>query len=211
MMGHKAQYGVKFVGYLATVIVRKYGRELEYASLDFVTGMASVHAQWGWVSSMRLDLGPFVKNLRQHASELQQLLAQRAARGIEQSAESRLSTSIDRKMVTLSCGKSDAICVSTGTNVNKFIRQITKRFLEIERVVEQAEQVGSRIKRRPYSEYIDEIAKTGICRVEGHGFGLFVNGRLIFYPNYQVALVRQAGENSFEVHPLETTNIESHN
>src|SRR5262245_15189533 len=108
MMGHKAQYGVTFVGYLATVIIRKYGRELEYANLDFLTGMTSVRAEWGWVRSMRLDLGPFVKNLPQHASELQQLLAQRAARGIEQSAESHSSTSTDRKMVTLSCGKSDA-------------------------------------------------------------------------------------------------------
>jgi hypothetical protein len=95
-------------------------------------------------------------------------------------------------MVTLSYGE-DEICAAPDTGLRKFIRQITKRFLEIEAVLEQAEPVGSRIKRRPYDEYIDEIGKTGLCRVEAFGFGLYVDGTLIFYPNYQVALVKPGG------------------
>jgi len=142
-MGHKPRYGVQFVGYSARVIIRKYGPVRQCAYLDFVTGKAFVHAEcgaeFGWVTSMRLDLlGPFVKKLPQYARELEQHLAQ-------------LSTT-DSQMMTLSCGESDKIYVSPRMNVNKFIRQITKRFLEIELVLEQAQQVGSRINRRPYRD-----------------------------------------------------------
>jgi hypothetical protein len=42
-MPDKARYGVKFVGYSAFVIARKYGREIDYAQLDFVAGGASIH------------------------------------------------------------------------------------------------------------------------------------------------------------------------
>jgi hypothetical protein len=48
----------------------------------------------------------------------------------------------------MSCGENE-ICAAPETDVRKFIRQITKRFLEIEAVLEQAELVGSRIKRGP--------------------------------------------------------------
>ena len=54
------------------------------------------------------------------------------------------------------------------------------RFLEIEQVLEQTEKIGSEIKRRPYSEYIDGIEKTGRCQVEVHGIALYVDGRLDF-------------------------------
>jgi hypothetical protein len=44
-MPRKAKYAVQFVGYLASVIAReKYGREVEYATLDFVSGATSIHA-----------------------------------------------------------------------------------------------------------------------------------------------------------------------
>jgi hypothetical protein len=178
-MAHKVQYGVKFVGYSADVI--KKGCESAYATLDFVTGHASVHADQGWVSSKRADLGPFVRSLPKLITELQQRLCQRSnepalARGGE--------------MVRISCGENEKICAAPEVDVRKFIRQVTKRFLEIEAVLEQADRVGSRIKRRPYSEYIDEIGKTGVCRVEVHGTGLYVNGKLIFYPDYQVLFVK---------------------
>jgi hypothetical protein len=41
------RYGVKFVGYSADVIARKYGRDVEYAVLDFVSGAASMNADGG--------------------------------------------------------------------------------------------------------------------------------------------------------------------
>ncbi len=105
-------------------------------------------------------------------------------------------------MISLPCGP-NTVSVAPGTDIKRFIRQVTERFTEIEQVLEQAEEIGLGIKRRPYSEYIDEIAETGMCRVEGHGFGLFVDGKLLFYPNHQVALVRKAGENTFEMHSLD--------
>jgi hypothetical protein len=84
--------------------------------------------------------------------------------------------------------------VAPGTVINRFTRQLTKRFIEIERVLEQAEEIGLRIKRRPYSEHLDDV-KTGIWPVEIHGFALFVDGRLIFYPSYQVGLIKEQGSN----------------
>ena len=193
-MAHKVQYGVKFVGYSAEVI--RKGCEAAYATLDFVTGHASVHADQGWVSSKRTDLGPFVQNLPKLATELQQRLCLRADRELK-------GIALRSERVTLSYGE-DKIFAAPDTNVKKFIRQITKRFIEVEQVLEQAQLVGSRIKRRPYAEYIDEIEKTGLCRVEAHGFGLFFGGKLMFYPGYQVALVKPTrGPDTFEVHMLD--------
>jgi hypothetical protein len=105
-------------------------------------------------------------------------------------------------MVSVSFGP-NAVLVAPGTVINRFIRQLTERFIEIERVLEQAEEIGLRIKRRPYSEYLDEIAKTGISRLEGHGFGLFFDGRLIFYQSYKAVLVKERGPNLFQVFPLD--------
>jgi len=71
-MQREAQYGVKFVGYSAYVIARgKYGHEVEYATLDFVSGAASMHADGGWVLvPKRIDLEPFLKGLPEIANEL---------------------------------------------------------------------------------------------------------------------------------------------
>jgi hypothetical protein len=192
-MTHKVQYGVKFVGYSAEVI--RKGCEVAYAKLDFVTGHASVHTDQGWVSSKRTDLGPFVQNLPKLATELQQRLSLRSDGELKEIA-------LSSEMVTLLYGE-DKIFAAPDTNVKKFIRQITKRFIEVEQVLEQAELVGSRIKRRPYAD-IDEIEKTGLCRVEAHGFGLFFGGKLMFYPGYQVALVKPTRRpDTFELHMLD--------
>jgi hypothetical protein len=48
-------------------------------------------------------------------------------------------------------------------------------------VLEQAENIGLQIVRRPYAEYIDEINETGIARVECHGIGVFGEGKLTFH------------------------------
>jgi hypothetical protein len=98
--------------------------------------------------------------------------------------------------ITLSFGENE-ICVAPGADLTKFIRQIVKHASEVQHVLEQAEKIGSRIKRRPYSEYLDEIEETGLARVESHGFGLFVDGKLIFHPNHQVAFVRPQGADLF--------------
>jgi hypothetical protein len=194
-MAHNAKYGVKFVGYSAHVI--RKGREVEYAALDFVTGRACVNADQGWVNSKRADLGAFVGRLPTLSTELQQRFCRRSDPSFKETDFARSS-----EMVRILCGENE-ICVAPETDVRKFIRQITKRFLEIEAVLEQAELVGSRIKRRPYGEHIDEIRKTGLCRVEVFGFGLYLDGKLIFYPNYQVALVKPGRPNVFEVHALD--------
>ena|SRR5260370_2798689 len=79
-MPGKARYGVKFVGYSAFVIARKYGRKIDYAHLDFEAGGASIHGDGGLVIvPNRTDLGPFLKTLPELANELRELLHQGAA------------------------------------------------------------------------------------------------------------------------------------
>jgi hypothetical protein len=117
-------------------------------------------------------------------------------------------------MITLSCGQ-NTISIAPCTKITKFIRQVTQRFTEVEQVLEQAEEIGLQIKRRPYSEHIDEIAETGLSQIEAFGFALFIDGKLIFQPDYQVLLVGPVGtrgdsssinadiENRRSVHSLE--------
>jgi hypothetical protein len=70
-MPRKAKYGVQFIGYSARVIAReKYGREVDYAMLDFVSGATSMHADGGWVMvPKRTDVEPFLKNLPKLAND----------------------------------------------------------------------------------------------------------------------------------------------
>ena len=59
--------------------------------------------------------------------------------------------------------------VNGGADVERFVRQLARRYRAIEPILEQAERVGSEIERLPYDDYIDEIAKTGISRVVSYG------------------------------------------
>jgi hypothetical protein len=203
-MPREPRYGVKFVGYSADMIARKYGRDVEYAMLDFVSGGALMRADGGWAAVPKwIDLGPFLKDLPKLANEIQEaLLRQRNGELSQQTTSLPEQTGAAGDMVTVSWGP-NTVCIAPGTEINRFIRQLTKRFIEIKQVFGQAEEIGLRIKRRPYSEYLDEIAKTGICRVEGHGFALFVDGRLIFYPRHQVVLVKELGPTLYQLFPLD--------
>jgi hypothetical protein len=149
----------------------------------------------------RVDLKPFLESLPKLAGEIQEALPrQRNGETLQQPIGVSERGAADY-MVSLSFGP-NTVSLFPGTVINRFIRQLTKRFIEIEQVLEQAEEIGLRIKRRPHSEYLDGSAKTGFCRVEGHGFALSVDGRLIFYPSYQVVLVKRQGSNLFSIVPV---------
>ena len=199
-MRHKPKYGVMFVGYSAYVSARKYGRERDYAQLDFVSGAAFLRADCGWVEAAnRVELGRFVRSLPGLVKELEGVLCKRAA-------STGAATYVD-----LSKGQNN-IWIAPDAEVKHFVLQITKRFTEIENLLEQAEQIGASIERRPYSEYLEHIEKTGLCRVESHGFALFKDGRLIFFPNHQVVFTKPTERPIvFQVHALEpTTNGDAH-
>jgi hypothetical protein len=205
-MPAKARFGVKFIGYTAYLGARKYHREIDYAELSFLTGTASILADGGWVKVRnRADLGPLMKILPDLANELRERLREGAAQVPQESVGSSMTRTAD-DLIKLSHGQSE-VCVLPGTDVNRFIRQIIKHFTEIEQGLEEVEQIGSRIKRRPYSEYVDEIERTGLVRVEVHGFGLFLHGRLIFQPDYQVGFAKPITSDIFEVHLLESANV----
>jgi hypothetical protein len=86
------------------------------------------------------------------------------------------------------------IRVPAGADPRKAIQQLTAKFRRLEPVLQQAEIISARIERRPYSEYLDEIKKTGIGRVEIHGIGLFKHGKLTFHPLNSTALVRERAD-----------------
>jgi hypothetical protein len=84
-----------------------------------------------------------------------------------------------------------SIALRPGTDIRKFLLRLrnglTEKFVQ---VLEQAGAVGASIERRPYSEFLKEIKQTGASRVESHGYGLFIGGRLNFYPLKQTAFTR---------------------
>jgi hypothetical protein len=199
---------VRYVGYSAYVIVRKYTREVQYATLDFVSGavLISVDDRGFVMVPKRVDLEPLLTELPKLADELQNLVRQREAELLQQ------ATSLSERTVgaiRVPFGRNQ-VTVYPGTEMTRFIQQITQRVKGIKLVLKQAEEIGLGINRRPYSEYINGIAKTGLSRVEYHGDAYFVDGRLIFYPDYKVAFMRQKGENLFEGYSLDSdTKIES--
>jgi hypothetical protein len=195
-MPGKVKYGVKFVGYAGYVVNR---REVMYAMLDFITAAVWLHADCGQVRASRLvNLGPFLKRFPEVATELEARLREGAAPEHEQCAELASMRGTASDVVTLHVGEY-LILLDRNADVNKFVRQLNKRFLEIEQVLEQAEQIGSRIARRPYCDYINEIAETGLARVEVHGYGLFIDGTLKFQPSPQVFLTKQREPRRFEL------------
>jgi hypothetical protein len=155
-------YGVQFVGYSARVIAwRGNGPKKHYGALDFVSGAASILADDGFVSARnRGELAALVHTLPEKIKA--EVLPQ------------EIHLNPDRPNI----------------DKDRFARQITRRFVNIEHVLEQVEEIGCTIRRRPYSEFIDEIAATGCSRVEYHGSALLVGGKLVFHPDYKVATIK---------------------
>jgi hypothetical protein len=170
-MSKATRFRIKFVGYSAEIVGLKKEHEVRYASIDFVTGHIIMIANQGCVVvQKRANLRPFVASLPEHVHQLQGSWA--------------------REWHDL---EDDKIKIDPGANPNRVIRQIARRFSEIEQCLEQVENFGAQIKRRPYQDYIDEIEKTDRCRVEIHGFGLFQDGALSFHGDYHTVLIRVCG------------------
>ena len=144
----------------STAILARKGNA-EYASLDFVTGGAILVATGGYLLVRKLPaLSSAVTDLPSCLDELKSLVRSVSADSDGHGVELR------REEVV--------ILVERGTNVDRFVSQLARRYSAIERILEQAEKVGSEIKRRPYEDYIDEIAKTGISRVVSYGDALLL-------------------------------------
>jgi hypothetical protein len=182
-------FAVRFIGYSAYVISRK--GNTDYATLDFVSGAATLFADEGWVIvPKRPALASFVTALPGRIGNLKAL------------AKSATSSN-DGDFVEMRCGEAE-IRVKRGAEIDLFARQITRRYRKIEPILEQAEKVGSAIKRLPYDDYIDEIAKMGRSRVVFYGDGFFVDGKLLYRPEHQTIFVKPTeDERTFLVNPTE--------
>jgi hypothetical protein len=189
-MRNSLQLGVKFVGYRAMIVALENGTtEVNYAFLDFVTGSVTLVARNAMAYASTLsELVPFVASLPRQARHL---------RNMQNQSTSRFTD------VEFGGNK---VSIETNANVTQAIRDLLKRCSIIEDVLRQAHYVGKQIQRRPYEEYVAEIAATGVCRVVSHGWGLFENGKLSFYAEWREALVRSVDANTMSVKPVTPPN-----
>jgi hypothetical protein len=168
-------YAVRFIGYSARIVARK--GNADYGYLDFVSGAAALFADDGRVFvPKRSILSSAIADLLLCIDELESLAK-------------LVTPDSDGHQVELSRGEV-GICVNRVADLDRFVSQITQRYREIEPILEQAEKVGSKIKRLPYTDYIDEIAKTGVCRVVSYGDAFFVDGKLLYRPERKTALLK---------------------
>jgi hypothetical protein len=89
------------------------------------------------------------------------------------------------------------VFIEQGANVTRVIKALEKRCRETEDVLEQAWKMGSKIERRPYHEFIEELKLTGISRARVHGVGWYANGRLVFQPDYRESLIKEVAPGQF--------------
>ena len=176
-------YGVRFVGYGADIIARK--GNATYAKLDFVTQSVHVFAVGGFVSvQYRLGLSSVVADLPLCIEELKLLM--------------KTDEPSDNDFVKLERGLA-IICIGRTADAGRFVRQITQRYREeIEPILDQAEKIGSGINRPPYADYIEEIRKTGSCRVVFYGAAFFIDGKLEYRPERRTIIAKSSAENPRE-------------
>jgi hypothetical protein len=137
-------YAVRFIGYSARIIARK--GNAEYANLDFVSGAAALFANEGMLLvPKRPALSLVVVDLPFCIDELKLLVKS-------------VTPDSDGHQVELRRGETE-ISVNPGADVDRFVSEITQRYREIEPILEQAEKIGSGIRRVPYGNHIDEIAR----------------------------------------------------
>ncbi|MGO9631516.1 MAG: hypothetical protein ACLPXW_21325 [Xanthobacteraceae bacterium] len=168
-------YAVRFIGYSARIIARK--GNAEYAYVHFVSGAAALFADEGRVLvPKRHALSSAIADLPFCIDELKSLIKS-------------IAPDSDRHQIEMRRGEVE-IVVNRGADVDRFVSQTTRRYRKIEPILEQAEKVGSGIKRLPYADYIDEIGRTGVCRVVFYGDAFFVDGKLVYCPEQQTLLLK---------------------
>jgi hypothetical protein len=180
-------FAVRFIGYSCRIIARK--GNTDYAGLDFVSGAATLFADEGFLCvPKRTSLALLVTNLPACINQL------------KESAKQAKSND-DGGYLEMRSGEGE-INLKRGAAIDRFVSQITRRYRKVEPILEQAEKVGSAINRLPYDDYIDEIAKTGHCRVVFYGDGFFVDGRLLYRPERRTSFVKATeDERSYSVTP----------
>jgi hypothetical protein len=195
------------VGYSANVFAKKNGREVEYATLDFASGTTRVRVEGGWIiahdfRALMHDLPNVVVELEELLEELASSPGGKARRG-PYSATQLSEQSSEGQEILIAISTSAEIRVRTGIVLGQFIRKVVKRFEKMERVIEQARIISNSIDRPSYDRYVEEIAKTGIARVEYYGFALLIDGNLRFYPERRTLLMQPQDDNTLLVQGLE--------
>jgi hypothetical protein len=169
-----ADYAVRFVGYMAVIFALK--RRAKYAELHFGVEMVRLYATGGHVTVLnRLALSSVVAGLPLYIDELKSLMKE--------------ATPSNNDRITLDRGEA-RIRMDRVADVDRFVRQITQRFREIEPILESVERIGSGIIRQPYHEYVQDIGETGTGHLEFYGDAFVVGGELSYRPERQKFAVK---------------------
>jgi hypothetical protein len=168
-------YVVRFVGYRAWIIARE--GNVDYANLDFVSGAVVLLVSEGSL------LVPKRRGLSSAVADLPSCVD-----GLKSLVKSIMANN-NGHQVKMRRGEAE-IFVNPGSDVDRFVSQITQRYREVKPILKQAEKVGSEIKRLPYADYIEELARTGVGRVVHYGDGFLVDGKLLYRPKFQTCFVK---------------------
>src|SRR3984957_5137844 len=123
-------YAVRFIGYSASIVARR--ENAECASLDFVSGAAGLCTNEGFLFvTTRAALSSAVAELPSCVDELKSLV--------------KAALPSDGRQVELRRGEV-VIYVNRGADVERFVRQLARRYRAIDPILEQAERVGSEIE-----------------------------------------------------------------
>ena len=204
-MINSRQYGVNFVGYSAYVETRDDMDEFS-ADINFVAGGASVTLDGAYISARsRTELRPFLRQIAAKRRRLETLIREAETSGREVQ-DGQFSVMLDSEAESVILEADDNYArLPLGTKLDRFIRKFSKRLDEIDDILRQAEDIGSKIERRPYQEYIDDFKRDGFFWVEGHGLAIYEGGKLNFTPRRQVGKVypADAGGTEFMIELLD--------
>jgi hypothetical protein len=168
-----SDYFVQFVGYSALISDRK--SNADRASLDFVTGVASLFTDEGYLIVPTRPALSLAVALPSCVDEMKTLVGS-------------VSPDNDGQGVKLRLGDA-RIGVDRGADVDRFVSELARRYRAIRPILNQAEKVGSEINRPPYADFIDEIEEDGTVRVVWYGNAVFVNGKLAYRPERRTLLM----------------------
>jgi hypothetical protein len=140
---------------MASIGGLKNGLRFNCALLDFVSGCCVLIADGGHNAACVKQLGhlhSFIGAFAKSAVKLQGAMGELPPAGqLHQGNWSVIATGEDT--ITISRGNEE-IKVKLPTNLLRLARQLRKRFVEIQHILNQAHAIGVHIQRRPYAEYI---------------------------------------------------------
>jgi hypothetical protein len=161
MAGAEMEYYAKFINHRAEIVTR---REAIHALLDFANERTTVFGAGGHVVARDyIDLAS--------TFEILLTLREQIARQAKEEPKGKNGA------ITFRVGPGHLLLTARG-ETGQVIEKLVNRFRRVMKVIKEAEAIGLRIEREPYSEHLREIETTGFRRVTLHSVACFKAGKL---------------------------------